>query len=113
MSNIEHGEPVDEVAELTGSENGQWRVFTRDSSHVFDFDARTVMRVPGANAIPGENDRPRALRSIEVCKVGQRGFWTMHTDNWSPTIDYVWHDSSVVRRIERLTDQEAARLVGD
>jgi hypothetical protein len=37
----------------------------------------------------------------------------MHTDNWSPTIDYVWHDSSVVRRIERLTDQEAARLVGD
>lgn len=104
MSAIEHEEQVGEVDELTGSETGQWRVFTRDSIHVFDFDARTVKRVPGASAIPGGNDQPRLLRSIELCKVGQRGFWTMHTDAWSPTIDYVWHSSSVVRRIERLSN---------
>lgn len=106
MSDFEHDQHVDEVDELTGSETGRWCVSTRDSTHIFDFNAGTVMRIPGANATPGGNDRPRPLRSIGVCKVGQRGYWTMHTDGWSPTIDYHWHDTSVVRRIERLADQE-------
>lgn len=38
------------VNELLGSERGVWCVVTRDSSHYFDLDNRTVVRVPGRTA---------------------------------------------------------------
>lgn len=88
--------------ELTGVESGRWRVTTRNSSHIFDFDAGTVTRVPGPDAIPTVNDRPRPLRSIVACTVGQRGYWTMHTDERSEAIDFYWHLSSAIRHIERM-----------
>lgn len=97
-------DPTDDVQELTGSETGRWRVFTRNSSHVFDLDAGTVTRIPGPKAWPGANDRPRPIRSIESCKVGDRGYWTMQTDGWSPSIDYWWHLTSVIQKIVREPD---------
>ena len=94
-------EPPEEVQELTGIESGRWRVFTQGSSHLFDFEAGTVTRIPGPTAWPGANDQPRPIRSIERCKVGERGYWTMKTDGWSPSVDYWWHSSSVIRKITR------------
>ena len=41
---------VPEKLELTATEGGIWRAYTRDSSHIFDLDRGTVTRVPGANA---------------------------------------------------------------
>jgi hypothetical protein len=90
-----------ELKELTGTEGGVWHVLTRDSVHVFDLDAMTVTRNPGPGAAPGWKCVAQPLRSIVTCTVGERGYWTMHTEAWSATIDFYWHSSSVVRRIER------------
>lgn len=95
----------DEVDHLTGTETGRWRVHTRDSIHLFDFEAQTVTRIPGPYAGPTFNDRPRPLRSIDACTVGARGYWTMFTDGWSETIDFYWHDTSIIQRIERVKDE--------
>jgi hypothetical protein len=91
---------------LGGGEGGLWRVSTRDSAHYFNLDNRTVTRVPGATAAPGFNDVSRPLRSIDTLTVGLRGHWTMYTTGWSDTIDFYWHDSSIVARIERITPSE-------
>jgi hypothetical protein len=94
-----------ELTQLTGAEGGVWHVVTRDSIHVFDLDAMTVTRKPGLNANPGRNGVAQPLRSIVACTIGERGFWTMHTEGWSDTTDYYWHSSSVVHRIERAPEQ--------
>lgn len=111
MKSTEQPKPANELPELTGTESGCWQVFTRDSSHIFDFGAGTVTRVPGPHAWPGSNDRPHPLRTIEACKVGFRGLWTMKTDGWSDTIDYLWHSSSVIERIVRIPDADAPHEV--
>ncbi|TFD66079.1 hypothetical protein [Cryobacterium sp. Hh38] len=96
------------VTSLTGSEGGLWQVSTRDSTHYFDLDAHTVTRVPGTNATPGINDVARPLRSIDTLTVGRGGRWTMHTDGWSDSIDYYWHESSLVAKIERVISERPA-----
>jgi hypothetical protein len=95
-------EALELVHELTGSETGRWEVSTQYSSYLFDFDAGTVLRVPGPSAVEGLSDRPRLIRTIEVCRVGDRGYWTVHTDGWSETVDFWWMYSSIVRKIARL-----------
>lgn len=90
-----------ELTQLTGSEGGTWHVVTRDSIHVFDLDAGTVMRKPGPTATPGSSGVAQPLRNIVTCIVGERGYWTLHTAGWSDTVDYYWHYSSIVQRIER------------
>jgi hypothetical protein len=111
MESAEHYHAARKAFELTGTESGSWQVFTRDSSHIFDFEEGSVTRVPGPHAWPGSNDRPHPLRTIEACKVGFRGLWTMKTDGWSDTIDYLWHSSSVIERIVRIPDADAPHEV--
>jgi len=88
------------VEELTGTESGRWRVITRDSSHLFDLDERTVTRIPGPNAKPTINDLSRPLRLIRQCWVGSRGHWLMEPDSIDSPFDYFWHISSAIQRIE-------------
>ena len=101
------------VEVLTGTESGSWRVVTRDSSHLVDLDKRTVTRIPGSEAKPTINDRTRPLRLIRECRVGSRGHWLMEPDSTGSPVDYFWHVSSVIRRIELIpptgerTDLEA------
>jgi hypothetical protein len=85
---------------------GTWRVFTRDSSHLFDFVNGTVTREPGPNAPSTVNDRARPLRSIEACRLGERGRWTMHTDGWSDSVDFFWANTSVIHRIEKISGRK-------
>lgn len=103
------GGPADTVQELTGREDGVWNVVTRDSVHRFDFTAGTVTRIPGPNARPGVNDVPRPLKRIHECRVGERGYWTMHADVWE--IDCYWQRCSVIDRIERVIDPASSLLV--
>ncbi len=73
-------------------------MFTRDSRHRFDLDHGYVTRYPGTSTYAGESDgHARRLRSIERCRVGERGLWTFPG---SYLINYEWHGSSVVQRIE-------------
>lgn len=92
------------VTRLTGAESGLWQVRTRDSTHRFDLDARTVERRPGPNALHPNIQDVRRLRSISVYEVGERGFWTFPPDDVS--VDYLWTNSSVVERVERLQPEE-------
>ena len=98
-------EPI-HVSELRGDEGGAWRVTTRDSTHFFDLDLGTVTRVPGVNAPPTINDRPRPLRTIDTLKVGHRGRWTMLTDGWDDDIEFYWASTSTVAEIEAISRDE-------
>jgi hypothetical protein len=95
------GNGDDSVTELTGNEGGVWQDFTVSSVHVFDLDAMTVTRIPGSSSVPTVNDRTRPIRSIDWCRVGERGEWTMHEDGRSRDVDYYWHVSSTISRISR------------
>ena len=88
------------VTRLSGAETGLWHVHTRDSIHVLDLDARTVERRPGPGALFVDVKDTRPLRSITVCGVGERGFWTFPSDTL--LIDYFWHFTSTIERIERV-----------
>ncbi|KGJ76922.1 hypothetical protein GY21_08745 [Cryobacterium roopkundense] len=92
--------PQHHRTELRGTEGGLWRVSTRYSFHYFDLERGTVTRVPGKNAGPSINDRPRPLRTIDTVIVGERGQWTMSTDGWSDDIDYFWANTSEVISID-------------
>lgn len=89
------------VHELTGAEGGVWRVTTVGSSHVLNLDRGTVTRIPGHGRAAGINDIERPIRSIEACRVGEVGRWTMQSDN--RMTDFYWHKTSTIQRIERLT----------
>ena len=88
------------VNRLAGVESGLWEVKTRDSVHLFDLEARTVERRPGPNALLPNLKDMRPIRSIKVCEIGQRGFWTFPSDD--PLVHYLWTSTSVIERIERL-----------
>ncbi|MBC7596361.1 MAG: hypothetical protein H7288_20940 [Kineosporiaceae bacterium] len=94
-------EPTETAEELTGRESGVWKVQTHRSEYVFDFDEHTVTRIPGVDAGSTINDGTRPLRRIEICLVGERGRWTMLSDEFET--DYYWQVSSAVTRIEKLS----------
>ena len=90
------------VSELVGSEGGTWTVTTAHSVYVFDLDAMIVTRHPGATASSTVNDVPRPIRTIDVCRVGACGRWTMHAEAFAPMLDYYWQISTPVRTICQL-----------
>ena len=61
-----------------------------------------MTRIPGPNARPGINDVTRPLKRIYKCRVGGRGYWTIHADDWET--DLYWQYCSVISRIERVPD---------
>ena len=86
---------------LPGS-TGTWRITTATggSTHVVDLDAGTVTRFPGPASSPTINDCERPLRTLDACRVGEPGRWTMQTD--SESVEYYWHVTSVILRIEKI-----------
>lgn len=99
----------DEVEQLTGEEGGQWRVHTLASHYEFDLDRMTVTRFPGPIAGPTINDCTRRIREIGECRVGRAGRWTMKSDGgYVDMVDFYWQRSSIIQRIERLDDADAA-----
>lgn len=91
------------VRELMGSEGELWCVVTEASCHYFDLDRRTVVRVPGAGALPLRGDLARLLRGIGTCRVDSSGSWTLEADPWDQENDYYLHASSVIPEIRQIT----------
>lgn len=87
------------VLELTIEDTGVWIVHTQGSIHIFDLDNKTVTRVPGEERTSSINDCTRPLRTLDVCRVGERGRWTMISDD--PMTDHYWHVTSTIRAIQR------------
>ena len=90
------------IDDLAGVRHGRWMVYTESGSrHLIDFSLRLTQRFPPPGAaelmLPNE---ARSLRSIERARVGETGYWTMHSSDW--LIDYLWHLTSTITRIERL-----------
>jgi hypothetical protein len=95
------------VQELTGTECGEWHVHTRGSIHIFDLDAWTVERQPGPNTWADPSDAPRRLRTIERCRVGERGHWTMKSDDY--LIDRYFHYTSIIQWIDGVDAKERGK----
>ena len=94
------------VEALLPDSTGIWRVTTAGSTHLLDLAAGTVTRFPGPGSSPTINDCERPLRTLDACRVGERGRWTMHTDGWSASVDFYWHVTSVILRIEEVMPRE-------
>jgi hypothetical protein len=88
------------VTQLTGTESGVWLVHTQSGTiHIFDLDARTVERRPGVNGYRLHGDEPRALRSIERCRLNESGYWTFQSHDF--LTDFYWQVCTKIVRIER------------
>lgn len=90
------------LPELTGAEGGVWLVTTSSSTYVMDLTVGTVTRHPGPNSRPTVNDLTRRLRTIDRCRVGEDGYWTMKGGGYTDSVDYYWQSTSVIQRIERI-----------
>ncbi|KQV05046.1 metallophosphoesterase family protein [Leifsonia sp. Root112D2] len=96
-----------QVVELTEKMSGRWLIHTIGSHHILDLDRRTIERRPGPNSIATTSDEVHYLRSLNTCRIGERGRWTMKGDYLT---DYYWHASSAIRHIEPLTDADTKAI---
>lgn len=61
-------------------------------------------RTAGQEALILHNDgHLRSLRSIEQCQVGERGYWTLYSNNFLVKLE--WHLSTDIVRIIRLPEK--------
>lgn len=98
---------METVDELTGDEGGVWRVTTVGSSHIINLIRGTVTRIPGIGRSASINDVERPLRSLDACRVGEIGRWTMMSDDF--LTDYYWQRTLTVQRIELLAGLELGK----
>jgi hypothetical protein len=92
----------EERAELSMRETGQWVALSETSAHLFDLDARRVYRMPGFRAVEFVTDTGRGLRTLDVCKVGELGEWTMYPLEGQHLIEFAWHISTKIVKIARV-----------
>lgn len=99
--NPDEADAPTEITDLDTVSTGRWVVHTLTGSrHVFDLDAGTVHRFPAPEAAPLHlPDIERRFRTIERVRVGEAGYYTMHSPDY--LIDYLWHQTSTVLRIVR------------
>ena len=90
---------LERVEALKVGDAGRWRVVTQSSAYIFDFDEGTVERLPGPDATPSINDRPRPIRNIRECRVGKGGWWTMDNDGYNDPNEYYWQMTTPIRSI--------------
>ena len=96
----------EELTELTMQDTGQWLALSETSAHFFDLDTPSVVRVPGFHAIEFVTDTGRPLRSIEMCRVGEAGHWTMEPFPFEQDLEYRWHISTRIVKIARVLGLE-------
>ncbi|TFC18608.1 hypothetical protein E3O19_04365 [Cryobacterium algoritolerans] len=96
----DHNKDAQCVEELRLDSTGVWRITTVGSTHVLDLVDGTATRIPGPEAAISVNDCCRPLRTLDRCRVGERGRWTMQSDDWS--VDYYWQVTSTILRIQEV-----------
>jgi len=92
----------EERSELSMNETGRWVALSQTSAHLFDLDARRVYRMPGFRVVEFVTDPGRGLRTLDVCKVGERGEWTMYPLEGQYLVDFAWHISTEIMKIARV-----------
>lgn len=97
------------VEALTGMDGGVWLITTETSTYVLDLDAGTVTRHPGPCASTTINDTKRRLRTLDRCRVGESGYWTMRGGGgYLSSVDFYWQTTSVIRSIAPLSEVPAS-----
>ncbi|MBB5844919.1 hypothetical protein HD599_003242 [Conyzicola lurida] len=104
------GDLGEDRTELTLEQAGQWLVLSLTSAHFFDLDLMLVARIPGNGAMDFVTDPGRELRTLDRCRVGDVGFWTMMPLPHEQDLEFRWHQSSLIQRIVRTIGLE--RLPG-
>lgn len=89
------------VTELTGMEDGQWKVETTLNSYIFDLETGTVARLRGEEEPSSRNVDLRRLARIDACRVGEAGAWTIRSGGYLDP-EELRQQSTEVRGIERL-----------
>ncbi|MDY7529219.1 MULTISPECIES: hypothetical protein [unclassified Cryobacterium] len=102
---------METVDELTGDEGGILRVTTLGSTHIVNLMRGTITRIPGVGRSARINDVERPLRTLDACKVGEVGRWTMISDDY--LTECYWHHTSTIQRIERLTGMELVKATAE
>ena len=97
----------EERAELSMEETGHWIALSQTSAHLFDLDARRVYRMPGFRAIEFVTDSGRGLRTLDICKVGERGEWTMYPLEGQHLVEFAWHISTEIVKIAHVNGLSA------
>jgi len=97
-----------ERTELTMADTGQWLALSASSAHFFDLDAPSVTRIPGDGAVAFITDGGRTLRTIDVCRVGESGRWTMEPLPHQVDVEFAWHISTPIVKIVEVLGLEQA-----
>jgi hypothetical protein len=95
----------DEVQKLTDAQTGRWRVLTDDRLYIVDLDKRTVTSEPRPDTSDGPTEGAMPLRNLHICWVGDTGFWTINTTGSSPSVEYYWLVTAVIRHIAQLHEK--------
>lgn len=102
---------METVEELHPSMGGRWLVTTQGSTHVWDLDTWTYERRPGPDSpsgpMPYDNERHRITRVDWWPAVGGQSL-LYYDDPSNPWEREQFRRSSVITRIERLPDPDAA-----
>ena len=88
---------------LAKTDNGVWKISTKDSWYLLDLDAGTVQRFTDSGISIAEGER-RDLRTFFHSDVGRRGYWVMHPGQSDLKNSTIWHQTSVVLSIEWADD---------
>lgn len=99
-------ETDDTVTELTAASTGRWLVTTSGSEHIWDLDARTYTRMPGAGRgrFIGDGAPMRLFSVAEFPAVGKH--FRIRLFDCVPSGLILWRVSSPITRIERLVDDK-------
>ena len=103
---IGRGHLGEDRSELSLEQTGHWLVLSVTSAHFFDLDLRIVTRIPGDTAIEFVTDQGRELRTVDSCRVGEVGLWTMEPFPHERDLEFRWHQSSFIQRIVRVVGLE-------
>lgn len=89
---------MSEVEEITAEDTGKFLITTQGSQHIWDNDERTWTRLQrdGLNKMDHDGRKVRIQRVKRFPKVGGV-FYIWFEDQW--------HQSSTIRKIERITDE--------
>ncbi|TXH08382.1 MAG: hypothetical protein E6R04_11085 [Spirochaetes bacterium] len=95
----------DTVDELTAAMAGIWKVTTQGSEHIWNLDAGTYLRSPGAASLSGAFDYDNVAHKItrvDIYPEVEGYFRVWFDDPLNPMEREQWRQSSTIVRIERV-----------
>ncbi|TLP98616.1 hypothetical protein FEF26_04255 [Nesterenkonia salmonea] len=105
----EHKTTGETAQQITPEDTGRWLITSQGTQHIWDLDKMTYMRMPSAASKSGsrvyDNMPMQITRVVWWTEVGDRAYlW--FDDLEHPRFFERYRMSSVIRKIERLSDKD-------